>query len=129
MMLTDKNKWLKAVAGVLLSLLVGVIFLLSLDRLTNWLYISFNLSQYAVSYTIAGGLFCFLAGYFGYRFREKQRLWYASVEIGVAMLTAGATVYNALTTDQSSWGSLLAFSGAIYIAVRGFDNLAKIKKI
>ena len=121
-------KWFKVVAGVMLSLLLWVIFLLMLDKLTNWLYVNYNFSQFAVAFTIAGALSCFLAGHFGYKFRESHRVWYASLEIGVAMLTAGAAVYNAVTTDQFSLGSLLAFSGALYIAVRGFDNLAKKNK-
>lgn len=123
---SKKDLYLKATGIVILSVLFGIFFLLVLDQVINWLNLAYNMSRGNVAIAVAGGLFCFLAGLGGYIVRERRRLLYASVEIGIAMVTGGAAVYSGFSASTSAWGALFAFFGAIYVAVRGFDNLYKV---
>ncbi|USX25764.1 hypothetical protein NHH73_24825 [Oxalobacteraceae bacterium OTU3CINTB1] len=108
--------------GVVGCLILGTGFLILFDAFATWVNVDFRISVQVVAWTIVGVLSCFMLALGGYWFREKKRLWYGALEVGVAMFAAGAAVFNGMVTSQALFLSILAFTAAIYIGVRGFDN-------
>ena len=64
-------------------------------------------------------------GWLMYQLRERKRTLYAFMELGAAAGTAYAAWNNSATAN--SFSTALALSGALYISVRGFDNLYKAR--
>jgi hypothetical protein len=64
-------------------------------------------------------------GWLMYQLREHKRTLYAFIELGAAAGTAYSAWNNASTAN--SFSTALALSGALYISVRGFDNLYKAR--
>lgn len=64
-----------------------------------------------------------LVGWLMYQLRERKKAFYAVLELGVAAGTA-FSAWNS-SANVPPFTSVLAISGAVYIAVRGFDNFYK----
>jgi TctA family transporter len=56
--------------------------------------------------------------------RRSLRLLYASLELAAAVAT-GMNVFSQLSPTQNTLSPLLTYLGAIYIAIRGYDNFEK----
>jgi hypothetical protein len=118
------SPWVQPIImGVLLSFL-AVLWLVSwaLRTLTRS---ARQLPEFAQSHTpavIAGAVLLFGLALYGVR--QRWRAFYAASELGVAVATAyrSAAQLSILHSDQMQW--FLALMAAVYIAVRGFDNLA-----
>jgi hypothetical protein len=65
-----------------------------------------------------------IVGWVLFWLRENHRFSYGCLELSAAMATAYHAVVN-LSTSQERMPGLLAYLGALYIAVRGYDNLQK----
>ncbi|QXI32139.1 hypothetical protein [Pseudomonas promysalinigenes] len=65
-------------------------------------------------------LIALLAGIFLFIFREKQKFYYGLVEVSFSVALTYALLLHLETTGL---GGLLAVGGAIYVTVRGLDNM------
>jgi len=65
-----------------------------------------------------------IAGRVLFWLRENRRFTYGCLELSAAMATAFHAVAM-FSTSQERMPSLVAYLGALYIAVRGYDNLQK----
>lgn len=72
------------------------------------------------------GVAVILSGWLFYRLRESRRFYYSVFEIAVAGFVAFEACME-LATNRDRWHWMLAMLGALYIAVRGFDNYSKAK--
>jgi len=81
-------------------------------------------------FAAAIGGFCILIGRVLYNFRKHRKDIYALLEIGSAFGVAVEACIRLGKLDKTTDTSALLFAllGAVYIAVRGFDNIAAFKK-
>lgn len=67
-----------------------------------------------------------IVGWLMYQLRERRKKLYAFLELGAAAGTAYSAWSNAGTVD--SFTTAIALSAALYVSVRGFDNLNKARE-
>jgi predicted lipid-binding transport protein (Tim44 family) len=120
---------LRLIGGLLAGLLVGALNKFLEHSSTARAFVDFIGAHIGVvGLQLALGLATFVLGTALYLFRCRRASWYGTLEIVVGVGAAAYVANQILGQASGSGGTIFAEAAALYVIVRGYDNIYKSLK-